>query len=111
MRGLGFDAWNRERFPEKQMMQTPKAGLCFCYLVSKPLALTLLSRQEDKTNSYGAAGKFKILSGQNDLVSVEGSGPGCARALLHGILRQGMDFGVSEADDQSWSWQEPTSEE
>lgn len=26
MRGLGFDAWNRERFPENQMMQTPKAS-------------------------------------------------------------------------------------
>lgn len=42
---------------------------------------------------------------------LEGSRPGCARALLHGILRQGMHFEVSEADDQSWSWQEPASEE
>lgn len=61
MRGLGFDAWNGERFPEKQMMQTPEACLCFCYLVGMSLALGLLSRKEDKTRSCGAARKFKTL--------------------------------------------------
>lgn len=56
------------------MRQNPKAHLCFCYLVSKTVSLSLLSRQKDKANSYGSARKFKTLSGQNDVVAVEGLG-------------------------------------
>lgn len=43
-------AWKWEGFNRNQTSQSPKSFcLCLCYLVSESLALSLLSRQEDKT--------------------------------------------------------------